>query len=138
MIDIQVRNDEFSYINLDRFKNTEYSDSDAGFCEAIERSLNEEMLKNFPLQSLQEMGGPPVSPVMDEDGQLGMSILKNENEPILYCRLAYNRYSIEYHPASPLTRTRLRMPPPPGKVMHQIPEQLRRPLTATQQLEVVA
>ncbi|CAL1141583.1 unnamed protein product [Cladocopium goreaui] len=114
MIDIQVRNDEPPYINLERFKNTEYSDSDAEFGDAKTPSL----------------------PVMDEDGQLGMSILKNENEPVLYRRTAYNRYSIEYHPASPLTRTRL--PPPPGKVMHQIPEQLRRPLTATQQLEVVA
>ena len=39
MIDIQVRNDEPPYINLERFKNTEYSDSDAEFGEALERVL---------------------------------------------------------------------------------------------------
>lgn len=131
MIQIQVRNDDPPYINLEKFNNTEYSDSDADLMEALERSLTTEMLQHLPMEELRYMRRRPMGAAADQ----GRSALRDINEAVLVRYVDRRRYTLEYKPASPLTRSRL--PPPPGHVMNILPENMKRPLTGERQWEIL-
>ena len=70
-----------------------------------------------------------------EQAELGRSALREMDEPVLVRRVNRQRYTLEYKPASPLTRSRL--PPPPGHVMNILPESMKRPLVGERQWEIL-
>ena len=131
VLHVNVRNDDPPYVNLEKFNGTEYSDSDADLMEALERSLTTEMLQHLPVVELTHMRRRPTG----EQAELGRSALREMDEPVLVRRVSRQRYTLEYKPASPLTRSRL--PPPPGHVMNILPESMKRPLVGERQWEIL-
>ena len=124
---------EAPFVDIHRFYNPEYSDSDEQFSEVLALSLDRDVLQTLPLRTPQDLrlNAPdfPSDSDFDEVLEVERSTLRRD-APLLQ-ETAPDTLMVHSMPAIP--QTRMRLPPTLESMLKEVPTRLRRPLTKQEQ-----
>jgi len=128
VLNVAITNPDEPYVDIWRFYNPEYSDSDESFAEALAVSIDNDVLAALPVVPTVNMQTPAFDMLSDleEDDVMAVerSVLHRET------RMVYPQgmdVTMQPMPATP--QTRLRLPPNMEPMLRDVPARMKRPLT---------
>ena len=127
-VKISTWDDEPPFVDVHRFYNPEYSDSDENMAEALAVSIDTNVLATLPVRDHDDLQIPPFDMPSDFENDGGVeeverSVLHRDTR-LLNPRPGF--LATHSMPATP--QTRMRLPPTMAPMLREVPSRMRRPL----------